>query len=92
MLKAGNHGGGDLDVRQEKAVGPLISVLMPVRNGVTYIGEAIDSIIDQTLMDWELVIIDNASTDGTGAYVKRRAARDPRIVFQGNEVPYRRGR
>ena len=85
MLKAGNQGGRGLDVRRRKAIGPLISVLMPVQNGVKYIGEAIDSIAGQTLMDWELVVIDNASTDGTGAYVKRRAARDPRIVLHRNE-------
>jgi glycosyltransferase involved in cell wall biosynthesis len=69
-------------VRLKKAVGPLISVLMPVQNGVQYVGRAIDSIIDQTLDDWELVVIDNASTDGTDAYVRRRAAADTRIVFR----------
>jgi glycosyltransferase involved in cell wall biosynthesis len=85
LLNAGNHGGGGLDARHHKAVGPLISVLMPVQNGVRYVGEAIDSIMGQTLTDWQLVIIDNASTDGTDAYVRRRAAQDPRIVFQRNE-------
>jgi glycosyltransferase involved in cell wall biosynthesis len=66
-------------------VAPLISVLMPVRNGMGYIGEAIDSIQAQTLIDWELVISDNASTDGTDGYVRRRAAEDPRIVFSRND-------
>ena len=58
---------------------------MPVRNGMGYIGEAIDSIVSQTLIDWELVITDNASTDGTDAYVRGRAAEDPRIVFNRND-------
>src|SRR4051812_41582973 len=65
LLNAGNQSG--LDVRQQ-AVGPLISVLMPLQNGMKYAGEAIDSIMGQTLMDWQLVVIDNASTDGTDAY------------------------
>jgi glycosyltransferase involved in cell wall biosynthesis len=58
---------------------------MPVRNGMAYIGEAIDSIQAQTLIDWELIVTDNASDDGTDAYVRRRAAADPRIVFNRNE-------
>jgi glycosyltransferase involved in cell wall biosynthesis len=63
-------------------VRPLISVLMPVCNGVGYVGAAIDSIVNQTLLDWELVVIDNASTDGTGALVRSRAANDARIVLR----------
>jgi glycosyltransferase involved in cell wall biosynthesis len=78
-LKAGNQ-------RSGKNVGPLISVLMTVRNGIDHIGDAIDSILDQTLVDWELLIADNASTDGTDAYVRLRAAQDPRIVFHRIEA------
>lgn len=73
-MKTGNQS-------SRKNVGPLISVLMTVRNGIDYIGDAIDSILDQTLADWELIIADTASTDGTDAYVRLRAALEPRIVF-----------
>ena len=44
---------------------PLLSVVMPVYNGQLYIGHAIDSILQQTMGDFELIIIDDASTDDT---------------------------
>ena len=44
---------------------PLISVIMPVHNGEKYIKEAIDSIINQTYKNIELIIIDDCSTDQT---------------------------
>lgn len=42
---------------------PLISVIMPVYNAGQYLKEAIDSILEQTLTDFELIVIDDASTD-----------------------------
>jgi glycosyltransferase involved in cell wall biosynthesis len=65
---------------------PAVSVLLPVFNGLPYVREAIDSIVCQTLTDWELIIVDNCSTDGTYAYLESRAAQDPRIVLLRNEV------
>lgn len=44
---------------------PEITVLMPVRNGEQYIKEAIDSVLNQTLTDFEFLIIDDGSTDRT---------------------------
>ena len=41
---------------------PEITVLMPVRNGEQYIKEAIDSVLNQTLTDFEFLIIDDGST------------------------------
>src|ERR1041384_7700150 len=46
---------------------PLISIGMPVCNGERYLREAIESVLNQTVSDLELVISDNASTDGTEA-------------------------
>jgi len=61
-----------------------ISVLLPVKNGATVIAEAIKSIIAQTTDDWELLITDDGSTDGTAAVVKRFS--DPRIrLFHHSE-------
>jgi glycosyltransferase involved in cell wall biosynthesis len=60
---------------------PTVSVLMSVRNGLPYVGETIDSILAQTYGDWELVINDNASDDGTPDYVAARAREDGRIRF-----------
>ena len=54
-----------------------ISVLIPVYNGIPYICEAIDSVLAQDCQDWELVISDNGSKDGTGDYL--RTLCDPRI-------------
>ena len=44
---------------------PLITVLMPVYNGVKYLDEAIESILNQIFEDFEFCIIDDASTDDT---------------------------
>jgi glycosyltransferase involved in cell wall biosynthesis len=58
---------------------PVISFGLPVRNGASTIAQAIESIVAQTLEDWELVISDNLSTDGTSEICASFAARDPRI-------------
>jgi glycosyltransferase involved in cell wall biosynthesis len=49
---------------------PAVSVLLPVHNGMPYICEAIDSIVAQTFEDWELIVIDNASNDGSFEYLQ----------------------
>jgi glycosyltransferase involved in cell wall biosynthesis len=52
---------------------------MPVRNGDQFLAEALDALLAQTFGDFELVISDNASTDGTEARCRALAARDPRV-------------
>ena len=42
---------------------PLVTVLMPVYNGETFVAEAIESILDQTFRDFEFLVIDDGSTD-----------------------------
>ncbi|OHB34086.1 MAG: hypothetical protein A2Y09_05285 [Planctomycetes bacterium GWA2_39_15] len=54
---------------------------MPVYNGEKYIREAVDSLLAQTFTDLELIISDNASTDGTEAICREYAARDTRIRY-----------
>jgi glycosyltransferase involved in cell wall biosynthesis len=61
---------------------PLISVLMPAYNARRYLREAVDSILAQTLDDFEFIIIDDGSSDGTPALLKGLAARDRRIRLQ----------
>lgn len=61
---------------------PAISICIPVRNGADWIDEAIDSALGQTRTDFELLVVENASTDGTGDVVRRRAAEDPRIRLE----------
>jgi len=54
---------------------------MPVRNGVGYIEAAIESLVDQTERDIEIIVSDNASDDGTGDYLRAVAQKDPRIKY-----------
>lgn len=63
----------------DTAATPVVSVLMPVRNGERFVDEAIKSILAQTFTDWELVIVENGSTDGTLGIVQRYADEDDRI-------------
>jgi len=58
---------------------PKISIVMPTYNRAHLIGETIQSIIDQEFQDWELIIIDDASSDGTKELVE--AIPDPRIRY-----------
>ncbi len=58
---------------------PPISVIMPVRNGATFLAEAVDSILAQTEPDFEFLIADDGSDDETPELLAGYAARDPRI-------------
>ena len=58
---------------------PAISVVMPVRNEQPYLNAAIASVLAQSFTDFELLIHDDGSTDGTGAILARQAGGDPRI-------------
>jgi len=60
---------------------PLISVGLPVYNGEQFIAVAIDSVLSQTVTDLELIICDNASTDGTEAICRGYLERDPRVRY-----------
>lgn len=60
---------------------PRVSVGMPVFNLQRTVGRAIESVLGQTLGDFELLVSDNASTDGTEAICRRHAAQDPRIRY-----------
>jgi glycosyltransferase involved in cell wall biosynthesis len=58
---------------------PLISVCMPVYNAERFVAEAVESILDQTLGDFEFLILDDGSTDGSLRILRLYAARDQRI-------------
>jgi glycosyltransferase involved in cell wall biosynthesis len=60
---------------------PLVSIGLPVFNGEVHLGEAIESLLGQTLGDFELIIADNASTDGTRGICEGFAHRDPRVRY-----------
>ena len=58
---------------------PLVSVLLPVRNGAAYLAAALDSIGRQSLDQWELVSVDDHSGDATSRILAEYACRDHRI-------------
>jgi glycosyltransferase involved in cell wall biosynthesis len=59
----------------------LISICLPVRNGASTLPTVVESILAQDHASLELVIADNASTDGTGEFCRELAADDERIVY-----------
>ena len=60
---------------------PAISVILPVYNAEAYVREAVESILAQSFTDFELIAINDGSTDGSGAILRELAARDTRIVL-----------
>lgn len=64
---------------------PVVSVIMPAYNAERFLEEAVRSVMAQTLTDWELLILDDCSTDGTAALAERLAAEDHRITVLRNE-------
>ena len=58
---------------------PLISVIVPVYNVEAYLEECADSLLQQTLREIEIILVDDGSTDSSGQICDRYAARDPRI-------------
>lgn len=60
---------------------PKVSIGLPVYNREKFIGQTLESILAQKFTDFELVISDNASTDGTGAICRQYAEKDSRIRY-----------
>ena len=60
-------------------VRPKVSVLLPAFNASRYVGGAVDSILDQSFGDFELIALDDGSTDDTLRRLQQRAARDARV-------------
>ena len=68
---------------------PKISLIMSVYNGEDYLAETMDSILAQSFADWELVVINDCSTDGTAQILSQYADRDQRVRVYPNEVNLR---
>ncbi|TRX04542.1 glycosyltransferase family 2 protein [Flavobacterium gawalongense] len=64
---------------------PLISVIMPAYNASDYIMEAINSVIGQTYNNWELIIVNDGSTDSTAEIIKGYLSIDNRIYYYYQE-------
>ena len=67
---------------------PLISVIMTAYNAARYIRYSIESILNQTYSNFELIIVDDASTDRTSKIIDEYASKDPRILYLHNKINY----
>ena len=67
------------DPLDAKATTVETSVVIASYNAATTIGRAIESVQDQTYSDWQLIVVDDGSTDGTKDVIRRYADADPRI-------------
>ncbi len=71
---------------KEKWNHPLVSIVMPVYNGEKYLRESIDSVTGQSFSDWELILVDDCSTDDTAVIMDACQKQDGRIQVIHNEI------
>ena len=64
----------------------LVSIVLPIYNGEKYMRQSIESVINQTYKNWELIIIDDCSSDNTPQIAKEYAEKDGRIRYYRNET------
>jgi glycosyltransferase involved in cell wall biosynthesis len=63
---------------------PIVSVLVPTYNYARFLGEAIESVLAQDFREFELLVVDDCSTDDTAEVVKSFCSRDARVLFTVN--------
>ncbi len=63
----------------------LVTILMPTYNGAQWIKKAIESVLDQSYVDWELLVLNDGSNDSTELIVSQIAQNDPRVRYLKNE-------
>lgn len=63
---------------------PLVSVIMPTYNCAAYISTSIESVISQTVTDWEIQIVDDCSTDNTQFVLQPYLKKYPNIHYYGS--------
>jgi glycosyltransferase involved in cell wall biosynthesis len=71
---------------QNASTPPLVSIITPAYNEADLLSECIESVLAQTYDNWEYLIVNNCSTDGTLEIAQRYAARDPRIRVINNQT------
>lgn len=64
---------------------PAVSIIMPVYNGWPYVREAVDSVLEQTLSNWELIVVNDGSTDSTEEYLTSLADSRITVIHQDNQ-------
>lgn len=65
----------------------LISVVIPVYNAEIFLNESLQSVITQTYQDWELLVIDDCSTDNSASIIKQYVEQDSRIRYFKTDRP-----
>ena len=71
------------------AAGPRVSVVTANYNGAAHLAAAVRSVLDQTLADLELIIVDDCSTDDSLGVIARTAGGDPRVRVLRQELHLR---
>jgi len=81
-----NHTNNATLPRDVSGLSPVVSVIVPVYNGEKYLRQALESVLAQTHTNWELIIVDDGSTDSSPQIIGEFASRDSRVkaVAQGN--------
>lgn len=64
---------------------PKVSIVLPVYNGEQYLGQSLESIVGQSFEDWELIIVDDCSSDSTPDIIDKWKRQDPRIRSYRND-------
>jgi glycosyltransferase involved in cell wall biosynthesis len=76
---------------QREAPRPLVTVVIPAYNAEPWIGEAIESVIEQQLESWELIVVDDGSNDNTVAVVQGYGDPRIRVLTQETQIALREG-
>ncbi|WP_251133093.1 glycosyltransferase family 2 protein [Exiguobacterium sp. s95] len=63
----------------------FVSIIMPTYNDMEFIGKSIDSVLNQTFRNFELLVVDDCSTDETKSYIEKRKNQDGRIKYLSND-------
>jgi glycosyltransferase involved in cell wall biosynthesis len=69
-------------------VSPHVSIIIPTYNRASYLPGALESVLEQTFRDYEVLVVDDGSSDKTAEMVAGYAARDTRIRYVGNDPPH----
>ena len=64
---------------------PLISIIMPIYNADKFLAKSLDSILNQSFQEYELILLNDGSKDNSSAIAKEYAQRDKRITFIDKE-------
>ena len=73
-------------LKSKETVVPVFSVVVPVYNAERYLNKALQSILDQDFTDFELILVDDGSTDDSLTVLEAFAEKDGRIIVLNNEV------